>query len=414
MTASLNTDNAHDPTTSLPRLTTDLPAIGGVIKKYDEDFIVEEMPRYEAGGDGTHWYLTIEKQGLTTPAAIRQIARALGKRPSNMGYAGLKDAHGITRQRISVEHVSEADIKRLNFDNIDILKIERHTNKIKLGHLAGNRFFLRIRDFTSGTALAGAEAKLAVLADRGVPNYFGPQRFGARGDNAEVGLAVLREDFDEALRVMLGRPDDRDRNDVREARRLFDAGDYKQAAQAWPRRFHEQARVAATYAKSGDAFKAWRTVDQKLRRLYVSALQSALFNRLLAGRLPTFDQVQTGDVAWKHANGACFLVEDAATEQPRCGTFEISPSGPLFGRKMKEPQGPPADMEATVLQEAELTPAVFQPKAGLRFDGARRPLRVPLQGPAATEGRDDAGLYIELTFALPPGSYATCVTREIC
>ena len=95
----------------LPYVTRDLPGVGGAIKRYDEDFIVEELPRYEASGEGTHIYFQIEKRGLTTPAAIRLIAEALGRRPQEIGYAGLKDAHSVTRQMLSIEHINPAKVR---------------------------------------------------------------------------------------------------------------------------------------------------------------------------------------------------------------------------------------------------------------------------------------------------------------
>ena len=130
----------------LPYLTAEIPGVGGVIKRYDEDFLVEEIPRYEASGAGTHTYFTIEKRGLTTPAAIRLVATALGRRPQDIGYAGLKDAHGITQQMLSIEHVDPAAIANLDLAGIRVLSIDRHRNKIKLGHLRGNRFEIKIRN----------------------------------------------------------------------------------------------------------------------------------------------------------------------------------------------------------------------------------------------------------------------------
>jgi len=408
------TELAPDPLASVPLLTADLPGTGGVIKRHDEDFLVEEMPLYEASGEGTHVYFTIEKRGLTTPAAIQRIARALGKEPRDVGYAGLKDAHGLTRQRLSVEHVDPARIESLSLDCIAVLKVERHTNKIKLGHLAGNRFEIKIRDTRQG-ALQTAGEIVDSLRSSGMPNYFGPQRFGMRGDNAEVGRAVLRDDYDEAIALILGRPQSYDRKDIHSARELFDAGRFEESSQAWARIFADPGRIARAMFKSGgEARQAWRAVDRAMRRLYLSAVQSELFNRVLGQRIASLATLETGDLAHIHRNGACFLVEDAAVEQPRCDAFEISPSGPLFGRKMRKPQGHPAETEMGVLKDSGLTEAQFGDGRVAKFDGQRRPLRVPLTDASVGEGGDKRGPYLRLAFALPPGAYATCVTREVC
>lgn len=401
-------------TDRLPYLTADLPGVDGVIKRYDEDFVVEEMPLYEAGGEGTHTYFLIEKQGLTTLAAIQIIARELNRQPRDIGYAGMKDAHGVTRQMLSIEHVAPEQVEALALSRIRVLSTGVHTNKIKLGHLAGNRFVIKVRDAVESPR-ARAEAIVEVLCVRGVPNYFGPQRFGVRGDNAAVGRAVLRDNYDEAIALMLGRPGCRDSGDARRARELFDAGDLEASAAAWPRSLASQGRVCrALIRDNGDAEKAWRAVDHTLRKLFVSAVQSEMFNQVLARRILGLDKLEPGDVAWKHKNGAAFLVEDAALEQPRCDAFEISPTGPLFGRKMKAPTGSPAAAEAEVLQASGLSDSTMRVKDGTKLDGARRPLRVPLSDPAAETGSDHRGPYLQLSFALPPGAYATNVIREIC
>ncbi len=424
---------------SLAYLTADLPGVGGVIKRFDEDFVVDELPLYPASGEGTHIYFTIEKRGLTTLAAVRIIARSLGRQPRDIGYAGLKDAHGITRQTLSIEHIDPGRIESLELARIKIVSITRHKNKIKLGHLAGNRFIVKIRDTVSlapraagfgsresthsdrvtdvspGDDLKSAQSILDVLVARGLANYFGPQRFGVRGDNARVGLAVLRDDYDEAIALILGRPGESDHGDIRRARELFDAGDLQGALTAWARPFAQQQRVCRAYIRSGgNAHKAWRAVDHTLRKLYVSAFQSELFNQVVTRRIDSLDRLLTGDIAYKHRNRACFAVQDAAVEQPRCDAFEISPTGPLFGRRMSAPTGPMGELEDRVLAESGLSRGQMRVKDGTKLDGARRPLRVPLTEATIDAAEDDRGPYLRVTFALPPGSYATCVTREIC
>jgi tRNA pseudouridine13 synthase len=411
----MNAPATHDSITRrLPYLTADLPGIGGEIKRFNEDFIVEELPRYAASGDGTHTYFVIEKSGTTTLSAIQLIARALGRAPHEVGYAGMKDAHGVTRQTLSIEHVPPERVAALELRNIRVLSVTRHTNKIKLGHLAGNRFEIFVRGAEPGS-LPAARAIVERLASRGAPNYFGPQRFGARGDNALVGAAVLREDYAEAIAIVLGRPMEHERNDIRQARRLFDEGQFKEAADAWPRAIADQAKLARVYAAcGGDARKAWRAVNHSLRKLYLSALQSDLFNQVLAQRIGALDLVEVGDFAYKHENGACFRVTDAEADRPRCASFEISPTGPIFGRRMSRAEGRPGQLEDEVLRDSGLPEDSFQSREAGKLDGGRRPLRVPLGEPGVTEGEDDHGPFLKFRFALPSGAYATSVMRELC
>ncbi len=401
-------------TMQLPYLTPEFPGVGGIIKQFDEDFVVEEVPLYRPSGQGTHTYFTIEKRGLTTHAAIQHISRLLGRPPHDIGYAGLKDAHGVTRQTFSIEHVDPSRVMSLELGRAKVLSVDRHTNKLKLGHLLGNRFAIKVRNTIPEPAEA-SRAVLDVLIGRGMPNYFGPQRFGVRGDNAQIGLAVLRENYDEAFALMLGRPGPVDRGPARKARELYDRGDFEAAAETWPRGvFSQQSRLCRALHKSGgDTRKAWRAVDHSLRKLYISAFQSDLFNRVLAQRIAALDRLETGDIAWKHVNGACFRVEDAATEQPRCDTLEISPTGPIFGRRMTEASGTPGLLEAAVLAECGLRKEQIAVPGSGKTSGARRPLRVPIGEPTIETSHDHNGPYLLLGFFLPPGAYATSVVREI-
>ncbi len=403
----------HEPTTP-PHLTADVAGIGGVIKQRPEDFIVEEIPLYEPCGEGTHVYVRIEKHRMTTPQATQRLARALGKNPRDVGFAGLKDAQAITRQTLSIEHVDPDVVGKLDLGGMRILDVTRHGNKLKTGHLAGNRFEIRIRD-VEPEQLDTARNVLETLQRRGAPNYFGPQRFGIRGDNAGIGRCILLGDYDGAVAIILGRPNHHDEGAIRRARELFDEGNLEESVEAWPGACREQIRLGAALIRShGNARRAWRAVDRSLRRLYLSAFQSELFNRVVAQRMDTIDQIQLGDLAYKHANGACFPVEDVLAEQPRCTAFEISATGPIFGKRMTATTGQPGEIEDELLHGADLPIDVFRTIDGIKLDGARRPIRVPIREIDVDAGRDDHGQFLRLMFALPPGSYATTVTREIC
>src|SRR5262245_20759962 len=130
----------------LPYLTTDFPGIGGSIKNRAEDFFVQEIPLYEACGEGEHVYFEIQKMGMTTFAAIDRIAERLNVRPRDVGYAGLKVARALTRQVLSTTGVTEEQLMSLALPDIQVLWARRHGNKLRLGHLSGNRFAIKIRD----------------------------------------------------------------------------------------------------------------------------------------------------------------------------------------------------------------------------------------------------------------------------
>lgn len=390
-------------------LTIDIPGTGGIIKETPEDFLVEEVPLYLPCGEGEHTYVTIEKRGLTTLEAVRRISRALGVPDREIGYAGMKDAVGVTRQTVSIPRVSPDVCSALNLPGIAVLASVRHRNKLRLGHLAGNRFRVRVRE-VGDEASERAEAVLAVLTARGVPNYFGAQRYGLHGNSHLIGRAMVRGEWRIAFDHVIGDPvavrDERWRGAIEAYRR----GDLEESIRLFPGHCRTERDILQRLLKRPDAQeKAFYAIHPRLKKLYLSAYQSSLFDRLLAERLDALDRVMAGDLAMKHENGACFLVTDAAAEQPRAAAFEISPTGPMFGFRMLFPEGEPRAMEEALLAAEELELSSFNLPGGLAMDGERRPLRVPLREPSAMMDNDA----LILSFALPRGSYATSVLREV-
>lgn len=397
-----------------PYLTADVPPLGGRIKVSPSDFQVEEVPLYEASGEGTHSYFCIEKTGMSTLRAVREVARALGEPHRNIGYAGMKDANAITRQVFSIEHVPPERIEQMQVPSIRVLWVRRHGNKLRLGHLKGNRFLIRLREADTGR-IEEVSRTLAFLAERGVPNYFGEQRFGVRGDTWEIGRAMMRQDWAEAVSLMLGRPSEHDRGDVLKARQLFDEGKYEEAAKTWPYPFPDARRACQAMARTqGSHKRAFYGVDKTMKRLYLSAFQSYLFNRVVAERIGSLGRLMTGDLAYRHANGAVFRVLDTSVEQGRADVFEISPSGPLFGYRMTEPEGEPAAIEARLLASEGLSPGDFRIPGAHKVKGARRPLRFQPKECDVTTASDSHGAYYQFRFLLEPGCYATTLLREIC
>ncbi len=398
----------------LPYLTREMPGIGGRFKSRPEDFVVEELPLYPAAGDGTHVYFQIEKTGLPTMRAVQEIARALGRKPFEIGYAGLKDADAVTRQTLSIEHVDPERVRALELSRIRVVSVDRHRNKLKLGHLAGNYFRIRLRDVDRSRS-GDAERILEVLARRGVPNYFGEQRFGMRGDTWLVGKAAMKRDYDEAMGLILGRPGPFDYGQVLAARQQYEAGNLGAAADLWPHAFQNERRlVRALERNRGNARRTFKVIDRQMQRFYLSAYQSQLFNQIVAQRVNGLDRLVRGDLAWRHPQGAVFRVEDPAVEQPRCDSFEISPTGPLYGYRMTMPTDEPGEREQALMEREGLTAEDWKEAGRLKVSGGRRPLRFRPQEPVVESGSDGAGDFIELRFFLEPGCYATTVLREVC
>ncbi|MFO7545042.1 MAG: tRNA pseudouridine(13) synthase TruD [Trueperaceae bacterium] len=327
----------------LPLVTGDLPGTGGVIRTEPDDFQVEELPLYLPEGSGSHLYLLVRKRGLTTRDLVQALVRG-GAEESGVGVAGLKDKAAVTTQWLSVPKRQAAAVAELvALPGVAVLEEGTHRNKLGLGHLRGNRFVIRIRD-VSPDALDAATAALDALALRGTPNWFGPQRFGRFGGNAYDGLRVLRGE-----------------------------------------------RVPGGH---------------RLRRFFVSALQSLLFNAMLAERIRRgwFGTVVLGDWARKHDTGGTFRVDDPATEAPRAARLEISATLPLYGRKVRVSDGDAGALEEAVLDAYGLR----WPQFGSRR-GDRRSTRVTLANVHVARSED----VVTVAFDLPKGSYATAVLREV-
>ena len=389
-------------------LTADLPGTGGRIKTHFEDFVVEELPLYPPAGEGEHTFFEIRKTGVSTFQAVQRIARELGVQPNRIGYAGLKDARAITSQVLSVHGVPPDALASLTIPAIDVLWAKRHRHKLRIGHLRGNRFTIRVRE-TDATQLEACSAILDVLGRRGVPNRFGPQRFGMRGDSALLGGLLIRGRFREFVQAFLGGPHPNESEVVRQARSSFDAGQWPTALHVFPANMVEERRaLQALIRTQGDFEKAHYAVSKRLRTFLLSAYQSDLFNQVLDMRLSSLDRVYAGDLAMKHPGHSVFRVEDEEVEQLRAACFEISPTGPVYGYKMMQPTGLPGELEAQVLEQEGLALEDFRGGRGLRAKGTRRALRFPVHDPDLWY---DGGLV--LRFWLPRGCYATTVLEEI-
>ncbi len=402
---------------ALPYVLKDFAGIGGVIKQRPEDFFVQEVPLYEPAGEGEHVYAEIQKVGISTFDLVDRIARALNVPPRDIGYAGMKDAHAVTRQVISIPGATEEAVMGLasRIPGTQVMWASRHKNKLRLGHLKGNRFAVKVRN-VDPTDVVRMRPAVKELEQRGMPNYFGEQRFGRRGNNDALGAALVRGDNAALLHLLLGDPkEDVDTNSQFKARQAFDARDNALSMKLWPRNSGMERRVLHRLMKTHRPGAAVRVVDEKLRRLWVSALQSRIFNEVTAERVNEglLSSVIEGDLAYKHENGACFAVESADAERGRADAFEISATGPLVGYRVSLPTGKALDVEQAVFARHGLKPEDFRSSGRLRVKGARRPVRVRPTDVTVEGGVDENGNHVTVAFTLPAGSFATVLLREL-
>ncbi len=419
-------------------LTADLPGIGGSLRNRPEEFLVEEQPLYPLCDEGEHLWLFIQKSGLTTPEAIRRVARAFNLSRRDIGYAGLKDKHAVTRQHLSLylpreshpTQISDA-LERLEHDpQLHVLWHTRHANKLRRGHHGGNRFVIYLRD-VSPTAVVLAKPILHRLHRRGIPDRFGEQRFGYRDNAHTLGKYLLLGKYQAFLDEMLGEPGDDEGDDLRQARDAYRRGDFDDAIQLWPRSLRHDRQALDALRQGRPPLKAVRSIDRDHRDFLLNAFQSAIFNRVLDHRLDngTFDRLIPGDLAWKHDNRSVFAVDQATVDAEndphlqgeqggRVPRLEVSPSGPMWGGDMTLPQGEVLDLEQAALEEGGVTRDQLADPPGaadvpMKLPGGRRPLRVPLRDPDLGGGVDGHGPYLRLAFELPRGAFATTVLAEV-
>src|SRR3990172_1451840 len=185
------TASAEDGAQSPPYLTADLPGIGGLLKECSQDFDVEEIPAYLPAGEGEHLFLWIEKEDISAEQLTRHVASTLGVSGREIGVAGLKDRRAVTRQYISVPTRFEDRTDALGTDRIRVLEARRHRNKLRTGHLKGNRFSILVR-----AVEPQADSRATEIGRRiervGFPNYFGSQRYGREGETLALGWQLLK------------------------------------------------------------------------------------------------------------------------------------------------------------------------------------------------------------------------------
>ena len=299
------------PETELPRAYGS-PPLAAELRRTPEDFRVDEILGYDADGEGEHALLWVEKRGANTDWVARELARFAGVPPLNVGYAGLKDRHAVTRQAFTVQLAGKPDPDWSAFphEEVKVLASTRHKRKLKRGALRGNRFVLVLRDVVGDRERA--EAVLQAIASRGVPNYFGEQRFGREGGNVD------------------------------QARAMF----------------------------------AGRRVDREKRSILLSAARSHIFNSVLAARVErdAWDKPLDGEI-WSLAGSRSWFGPEAFddTLASRLAQGDIHPSGPLWGQGEPPTMAAAGELEREV---GAAFKDLGDGLAAARMDQERRPLRL--------------------------------------
>ncbi|MEO8743622.1 MAG: tRNA pseudouridine(13) synthase TruD, partial [Lysobacteraceae bacterium] len=339
------------------------PVLSARIRSTPEDFFVEELPAFDASGEGEHLLMIIEKRGMNTAFVAQTIARWAGVPESAIGYAGMKDRHAVTRQCFSV-HLpgrESPEVTTLESDDLHVLSAQRHARKLQRGALRGNRFKLVLREVV-GEQLA-IEQRLAEMATYGFPNYFGEQRFGHGGGNLEA------------------------------AQRMF-----------------EDANPLRKVAHSSIDSSKERRIPRDKRGILLSAARSELFNRVLAARVVdgSWCRGLPGELWMLSGTRSVFGPEpDPAALAERIASHDVHATGPLWGRGALRTDAACRALEESVLEPYE-TIRVGLEQAGLAQE--RRALCIVAAG-LRWEWLEEQ--VMELQFELPPGSYATSFLQSL-
>ncbi len=310
------------------------PATSAIFKASPEDFRVDEDLGFEASGEGEHLFLHIEKRGVNTEELVKHLSRLLDKSPKLISYAGLKDRQAITTQWLSI-HTPGLEIPEaegLEGPGFKVLKTARHSRKLKTGFLAGNRFTLTLREVNDPAAL---ETRLLLIQKEGVPNYFGPQRFGHEGQNLQRAEKML--------------------------------------------------------------FEKMKVKDRFLKGIYLSAARSGLFNLICSARVAgnSWNQVISGDICQLAGTHSIFSVADVDESiKMRTDSFDISPAAPLWGKGEERVSAEALSIQNRVLEPLEKWCAALIEQ---RLERAYRPLRLQAENMSWSWDNNQLTLAFNLT-----------------
>lgn len=338
-----------DPSNPSPSAQPSAEATPFALRSQPEDFRVVEEPLYPPSGQGKHTFLFVEKRGRTTEEVARDLARVAGVSSREIGYAGRKDRHAVTRQWFSLPDIEPARALDFELRSARVLEASRHEHKLKTGHLRANHFEIVLRG-GDPAGLERARTRAIEIESRGLPNRYGSQRFGRDGEN------------------------------VARAREILETG------------------------------RAPR--DRRAGRFLISALQSEVFNAMLDDRGDSYDTVELGDLARVEESGGLFWVDDVERDRARAAAFEISATGPIFGTKVRAPREVAGEREARLFARFGLpAPGELRLPRGIRARGTRRPLRVRPVDLRIEQAVDGPGL--TLACSLPSGSYVTVLIEAL-
>ncbi|MCG2863600.1 MAG: tRNA pseudouridine(13) synthase TruD [Vulcanisaeta sp.] len=419
---------------------TDCDGVDGKVKQSLEDFVVEEvlldgqvvptsitkkpLPTI-ASRPGPWVWLIVEKRGIDAITLLLLLSKKLGVGLRDISFGGLKDAIAVTSQIISVRGVSSSDVPSELGRDVRVLGVFTMDRPFTTNDIWGNEFTVRIRGVDE-QRVENIQCVIEQVMSRGLPTYYGYQRFGIKRPNSHlIGKYILLGDFESAINELLAHPYPMEPPRIREVREFIArTRDYSKALELLPRSYRyypERAVLKHLASNPRDYVNALRKLPRELLRLYVEAYQSYLFNLALSeriGRGLPINSALPGDLVvlldehglpTKHVIHVTESMVDKVNELIRIG--RAAPVGHLLGWYTKIPPGPQGDIELSVLRREGIDTSAFRIKSmpELSIRGGYRPLFVtPIIKEVKVQGD-----VLTLVFRLPRGNYATVFLREV-
>ena len=426
---------------------TQSPGIGGRIRQLLDDFVVEELlvdgslaevsspvEAWEPAGEGRYLICVLVKRRWDTFLAVREVAQRLRISQKRIRFAGIKDTKALTAQHISLQNVSPNKVLDVQIKDIKLYPQRFSRERMYSQLIKGNRFHITVRGLDHPVSVIEERTKNVqdeIETTGGVPNFFGHQRFGTiRPNTHQIGKYLTRGDAEKAALVFLAEPSVHEHPEAREARQqLQDTMDFKEALNSFPRFLSYERFMLGHLAKyPNDFVGAFRELPRRLRKLFVQAYQSYLFNRFLSERIRRgipLDEPQIGDYTirldehglpteeYDQATATNLqTIEDAVKEGRMCV------AAPLIGPDQPPSKGIQGEIEQAILEAENVTPENFQlsfmPEATAegRLRAVLNPIQNLLQEEIAADSENNEKQMIKLGFTLNRGSYATVVLRE--
>jgi len=411
----------EDTELGLDWYATDAPGVGGELKRRPEDFRVVERADFSYGNEGKHAVVRVTLRNYETHEFARDLSDALSASRKRVSWAGTKDRRAVTTQIFTVADVSREEIEEVSLKGAEIEHLGRSHQYVSLGDLLGNDFEVRVRDAEAPENTSAVAEEIDEFG--GIPNLFGSQRFGSRRPVTHlVGERILEDDFEGAVNTYIAESFETEPERTREAReRYAKEKDPREALDYFPRQLTYERALLNALVEGREPRDTLDALPHNLRRMFVNAVQSRIFNLILHERKKAglrFDRAYSGDIICFSEDADDLRIPDTSSTQKvtesnvktvrrHVERGRAFVTAPLVGSETVFADGEQGEIEHRVLEKVGVSRSDFDRDDEYGSEGTRRAVLVHPELSWEREGDD-----VLFDFFLPRGSYATVVLRE--